>query len=74
MVPTFTRDKWISLSPLRFEVGMKIYIEGIFNALREAKLSFPTLNLEATTNNVLSKTTINGYIPAPITIVVKISI
>lgn len=57
MLAAFTRGKWVTFSFLRSEVGMKIYVEGIFNRLREAKLSFPTLDLEATKNNVLSKTT-----------------
>ncbi|MCH86129.1 TMV resistance protein N-like, partial [Trifolium medium] len=47
--------KWVILSLLRSVVQMKIYVEGIFNELREAHLSFPTLGS--------SKPTINGYWP-----------
>ncbi|PNY05099.1 TMV resistance protein N [Trifolium pratense] len=51
--------KWVILLLLRFVVQMKIYVEGIFNELREAHLSFPTLDS--------SKTTTNGYRPTSTT-------
>ncbi|XP_061342795.1 disease resistance protein RPV1-like [Gastrolobium bilobum] len=47
------------------QVEKKIYIEGIFNGLLEAKKSFPTLDIDAILNTVLSRGSHKGPIQAP---------
>ncbi|XP_061342776.1 uncharacterized protein LOC133288950 [Gastrolobium bilobum] len=47
------------------QVEEKTYIEGIFNGLMEAKQSFPTLDIEATLNTVLSRAILKVPTEAP---------